>query len=176
MCSVEGHYRAVLHPGVPVMSKTHIRDLSPTAEAARGTVMPNVTKFFLGKTKVMLWCRAVNEESVRRGFLLASGGSSSKRRTCSYSNIGFGGMNRQLKKCVAAHASLIPVRTQISKNFVDVKKKGINQKHQQKQRVNIVLNNEEAPMYDTTDTCSRDCGVHATVPTERTVSRKSRHD
>ena len=27
---------AVLHPGVPVMWHTHIRDLSPTAEAARG--------------------------------------------------------------------------------------------------------------------------------------------
>ena len=39
-----------------------------------------------------------------------------------------------------------------------------------------MLNNEEAPMYDTTDTCLRDCGVHATVPTERTVSLKSRND
>ena len=28
---------AVLHPGVPVMWQTHIRDLSPTAEAVRGT-------------------------------------------------------------------------------------------------------------------------------------------
>ena len=29
-------HRAVLHPGVPVMWQTHIRDLSPTAEAVRG--------------------------------------------------------------------------------------------------------------------------------------------
>ena len=29
-------YREVLHPGVPVMWHTHIRDLSPTAEAGRG--------------------------------------------------------------------------------------------------------------------------------------------
>ena len=31
---------AVLHPGVPVMWHTHIRDLSPTAEAVRGAAYP----------------------------------------------------------------------------------------------------------------------------------------
>ena len=30
----------VLHPGVPVMWYAHIRDLSPTAEAVKGTVCP----------------------------------------------------------------------------------------------------------------------------------------
>ena len=29
-------HTAVLHPGVPVMWHTHIRDMSPTAEAVRG--------------------------------------------------------------------------------------------------------------------------------------------
>ena len=31
-------------------------------------------------------------------------------------------------------------------------------------------------MHDATDTCSCDCGVRATVPSGRTVSRKSKHD
>ena len=31
-------------------------------------------------------------------------------------------------------------------------------------------------MHDTTNTCSCDCGVRATVPSETTVSRESRHD
>ena len=31
-------HRGVLHPGVPVMWHTHIRDLSPTAEAVREAV------------------------------------------------------------------------------------------------------------------------------------------
>ena len=39
-----------------------------------------------------------------------------------------------------------------------------------------MLNNKEAPMHDTTNTCSCDCGVRATVPSGRTVSRESRHD
>ena len=30
----------VLHPGVPVMWQTHIRDLSPSAEAVRGAAYP----------------------------------------------------------------------------------------------------------------------------------------
>ena len=38
-----------------------------------------------------------------------------------------------------------------------------------KLRVNVVLNNKEAPMHDTTNTCSCDYG-------ETTVSRESRHD
>ena len=33
-------HRGVLHPGVPVMWYGHIRDLSPTAEAAREAVCP----------------------------------------------------------------------------------------------------------------------------------------
>ena len=33
-------HRVVLHPGVPVLWHTHIRDLSPTAEAVRGAVCP----------------------------------------------------------------------------------------------------------------------------------------
>ena len=45
-----------------------------------------------------------------------------------------------------------------------------------KLRANIVLNNEEAPMHDTTNTCSYDCEVRATVPSETTVSHESRHD
>ena len=36
-------HRVVLHPGVPVMWQTHIRDLSPSAEAAR-RAQPKVTK------------------------------------------------------------------------------------------------------------------------------------
>ena len=43
-------------------------------------------------------------------------------------------------------------------------------------RVNIVLNNKEAPMHDTTNTCSCDCGVRATVSSVTTVSHESRHD
>ena len=39
-----------------------------------------------------------------------------------------------------------------------------------------MLNNKDAPMNDTTNTCSCDCGVRATVPSETTVSRESRHD
>ena len=35
---------AVLHPGVPVMWQTHIRDLSPTAEAVRGERILKVTE------------------------------------------------------------------------------------------------------------------------------------
>ena len=34
----------VLHPGVPVMWQTHIRDLSPTAEGCKGGRLPNVTR------------------------------------------------------------------------------------------------------------------------------------
>ena len=54
----------MLHPGVPVVWYAHIRDLSPTAEAVRGgpcAQCNNVTfnEVALGKTKVMLWCRAV---------------------------------------------------------------------------------------------------------------------
>ena len=37
-------------------------------------------------------------------------------------------------------------------------------------------NNKEAPTHDTTNTCSYDCGVRATVLSETIVSRKSRHD
>ena len=48
----------VLHPGVPVMWYAHIRDLSPTAEAVRGSCA-QWNEVALGKTKVMLWCRAV---------------------------------------------------------------------------------------------------------------------
>ena len=33
-------HRAVLHPGVPVMWHSHIRDLSPTAEAVRVAAFP----------------------------------------------------------------------------------------------------------------------------------------
>ena len=39
-----------------------------------------------------------------------------------------------------------------------------------------MLNNKETPMNDTTNKCLCDCGVRATVPSETTVSRESRHD
>ena len=45
----------VLHPGVPVMWRGHIRDLSPTAESCMGGRTPNVNVVTLGTTKVMLW-------------------------------------------------------------------------------------------------------------------------
>ena len=34
----------VLHPGVPVIWQTHIRDLSPKAEGFKGGRLPNVTR------------------------------------------------------------------------------------------------------------------------------------
>ena len=39
-----------------------------------------------------------------------------------------------------------------------------------KLRVNVVLNNKEDPMHDTTNTCSSDCGVRATVQSIARVS------
>ena len=38
--AVRAIYFACVHPGVPVVWYTHIRDLSPTAEAVRGAVCP----------------------------------------------------------------------------------------------------------------------------------------
>ena len=48
--------------------------------------------------------------------------------------------------------------------------------NKKKLRANFVLNNKEAPTHHTTNTCSCDCEVRATVPSETTVSRESRHD
>ena len=60
-------------------------------------------------------------------------------------------------------------------NFVTFKRKELPPIIYKTQlRVNVVL--EEAPMHDTTNMCSCDCGVRATVPSETTVSRESRHD
>ena len=45
-------------------------------------------------------------------------------------------------------------------------------KTKKKLRVKIVLKNKVDPMHDTTNTCSCDGGVRATVPSETTLSRK----
>ena len=68
-------------------------------------------------------------------------------------------------------ASLIPIRRKACffsffffKKTLDTEKKGITQQNTKtKLRVNVVLNNKEAPMHDTTNTCSCDWGVRATV-------------
>ena len=65
---------------------------------------------------------------------------------------------------------LIGLRFQLF-NFFTPKKKSTTQKHKKKKlRGNIVLNNKEAPMHDTTNTCPCDCGVRATVQSVARVS------
>ena len=46
---------AVLHPGVPVMWHTHIRDLSPTAEAVKGSRISKVTSCLGCSAPVLLY-------------------------------------------------------------------------------------------------------------------------
>ena len=47
-------HRGVLHPGVPVMWKVHIRDLFPTAEGCKGSRLPIVTMLHWAQQKYPL--------------------------------------------------------------------------------------------------------------------------
>ena len=89
--------------------------------------------------------------------------------------------DEQTERVCAVFASSIPIRRKayffnfsiFEKTIETFKRKELPTKIPPKLRVNVVLNKEEAPMHDTTNTCSCDCGVRATVPSGRTVSRET---
>ena len=79
----------MLHPGVPVMWRGHIRDLSPTAEGCMGGRLPNANDVALGTTKVMRWWEVMREalkgSDSRGAFLLRAGsGDEEPSQVCSW--------------------------------------------------------------------------------------------
>ena len=61
---------AVLHPGVPVMWQTHIRDLSPTAEAVRGAALPRYRVALVVPRLCDLSISSVANQENKRGGLI----------------------------------------------------------------------------------------------------------
>ena len=91
-----------------------------------------------------------------------------KRRTSYKQNT----KNSKIIKFVGIDEKITSSTFQFS-SFLETKKKGNTPKNiTLKKAESEYRAQQEAPMHDTTNTCSCDWGVRATVPSETTLSRK----